>query len=152
MGWGSGPFGGAPFGSEDLPAAAVVILDGGVTHVAQLAEVTYREGFRMQLDERFVARYERDSLDPLVVNFKNRLGERRDLTGDSALFTMRHEDGTVIFSNQPNTNVPGAGGQFARDLEPSDVAANGEYFITVVMSVSGRQPTHRYRMRIDEVD
>ncbi len=103
--------------------------------------------------KRFPSRYIGATLKPWVVNVKNPDTTAKNLTNDTALFTMRLdvEGSSPIFSDLDHTNTPGTAGQFLLQPLAANVnVAAGEYLITVIMTIDNETEPASYLQRFDD--
>lgn len=152
MSFGSGSSGASPFGaiSPVFPVAAAGV-DGVVSFlfvdsVIHILAIT--RDWRWTMD-RFADRVAGSNLLPFTVFVKTADQRPFDLTGASALFTLTREGSTApAVDSVPHTNTPGAEGAFELAPEISETDDDGEYRVTVVMTILGKQQTDRFGLTI----
>lgn len=151
MSFGSGPFGASPFGAQSPPDADYAGV-GGVTVVLSVDEVVHiisSTGAWRWLMDRFADRVAGSNLLPFTVLVKTADQRAFDLTGASALFTLtRVGSAAPAVDSKPHTNTPGAEGAFEYAPAVGEVDDDGEYRMTVKMTILGKSQNGRFGVRI----
>ncbi len=152
MSFGSGTLGASPFGASSpvFPVAAAGV--DGVTSFLFVDSVIHivaiTRDWRWLMD-RFADRVAGSNLLPFTVFVKTADQRPFDLTGSSALYTLTRVGATApAIDSAPNTNTPGAEGAFELAPEIAEVLDDGEYRLTIVMAILGKQQTDRFGVRI----
>lgn len=153
-GFGASPFGSSPFGSQ---SAAVVpdvdpVVEGGVCVILAVDSVVHiispTRDWRWTMD-RHADRVAGSNLLPFTVLVKTANQRPFDLTGSTALFTLVREGATApAVDSKANTNTPGPDGAFEYSPTLEEMSEDGEYRLTVVMSILGKQRVDRFGVQI----
>ena len=94
--------------------------------------------------DRFPSRFAGSEFQPFALNVFEEDGSPRDLTGDTATFTIRLANGKgPVVAASAHTNVPGAAGVFEFQPTAAQMAQPGEYVVTIAMTLSGRAEVSR---------
>lgn len=154
MGFGASPFGSSPFGSQSPPAVAEAgaVVEGGVTVVLSVDEVVHiisPTGAWRWIMDRFAERVAGSALLPFAVFVKTADQRPFNLAGASALFTLTRVGATApAVDSKPQTNTPGATGVFEYLPTEAEVSEDGEYRMTVKMTILGQPQNGRFGVRI----
>ncbi len=100
--------------------------------------------------EYFDNRYAGSAFEPLKIELQNVDGSLRNLTGETATFTIRKVKGVrAVVDAAAHTNTPGVAGQFEYQPAAADVSSPGEYTVKIVMQLSGLPKVVVYGLTID---
>ena len=155
MSFGASPFGSGPFGAQSPAAPAPppgIDVDAGVIvtlSVDSVVHIISPTGAWRWLMDRFADRVAGSNLLPFTVLVKTADQRPFDLTGSSALYTITRVGSTSPAVNmKANTNTPGAGGTFEYTPTEAEMSEDGEYRVTVQMSILGKSRNDRFGVRI----
>lgn len=100
--------------------------------------------------ERFPNRFAGSAFQPFVVEVRNADNTLRDLTAQSATFTIRKSKGNApVVDAAPHTNTPGPTGTFEYQPTSAQMSSPGEYTVTVVMTLNGIPEIGKFSLTID---